>query len=225
MLFFGHHIKQAMALEVSFRPSSDLPQCTDWDCLEAIAKACHALSIVQHHAGDKAIARSLLKFSQSPEILCRHGRSRLDLDSDHFANAALKNNVDFGAILVTEVIKRGRRVAPARLPSKFLEYKSFQKLTQHGAVLGQDAGIQPEQRGGQSGVCEMQLGRLDETTQAVTVLWSQVLQQEYPLQQGHVVADGRPAQLERGGHFRHIDQQRGLPGGKLKEPWQRLQDA
>jgi hypothetical protein len=78
------------------------------------------------------------------------------------------------------MVELNRWVAPACLSLEFLKDKSFQELSQHGAIFEEEFGVYTEQSRGKTCISKMQLGRFDETAQSVAVPRRQMFQQKYP---------------------------------------------
>src|SRR5438132_2755657 len=140
-------------------------------------------------------------------------------------SAALKHDVHFGAVAIAKVMKCNRSFVPTRLPPQLLKHKGFQQLPQHGSVPVERIGVEPKQCTSYSGVSEMELGCFDKATQPVTVPRGERLQQKYAFEQRDVIADRRPAQLERACQIADVEKPRRLTGGKSEQPWKRIQRA
>ena len=87
--------------------------------------------------------------------------------------------VDFVAVLITEVMEPDIVCVTAALPPQFLVDKGLEKLPQQFAICCQIARVDAEQGCGEPDVTDVQLGRLDETAQSIAVLRWQLISQKH----------------------------------------------
>jgi hypothetical protein len=124
--------------------------------------------------------------------------------ASHRARASFKNNIHLGPILIAEVEELDGYVLPASLSSQLLEDERLKQLTESSAICPKRRRIEPQQGGRQACIADVQLGCLDQAAKLVAVPRRQMFEQEYPLEQRGVVADGRSTQLEWAAQLRHV---------------------
>ena len=81
----------------------------------------------------------------------------------------------------------------------------------------QGSGIHAQQCRCKPGVPDMHLGRFDQSIELAHMPRWKCFEQENPLQQRHVVPDGRPADLKRPGQLAHVEKTRRSPGDQFQQ--------
>ena len=74
--------------------------------MQSLSESDPGLTVVEHYTHSEASSGGGLEPAESAEVTTGHRGGRLDLHAGQLPGAAFENNVDLGAILVSEVANR-----------------------------------------------------------------------------------------------------------------------
>ena len=109
----------------------------------------------------------------------------------------LQHHIAPGPVAIPVVEEVDSPGESARQATELLDDEGLEELPERGAVRGQRVGVETEEGAGETAVAEVNLGRLDEAAQPVAMPGREFLDEEHPLEERDVVANGGTAQRER----------------------------